>query len=710
MLSGQEPGAVIISIEDKALSIPHQQHRQLPAWYFGTRQHFLSVSSEEIASQLSQRAALESLAIEAEQAVEWDASISLLQAAVSERLPIIQSALATPGAEFIRHVALEYDFRRRGLRIDAVLLAEGAIVVLEFKRSRFQRADRDQVMSYAINLLEFHEETRHWCEESRGIIVPVLVVTQALRSPPASWPGMKSQPWSSITNKPIECDAGGLSDVLQLIRAHRQRDVAADSAKWLSSAFSPSSSIVDAALSLYGNHDVSAIAEHQAPVAAIEACVGEVVDEVDAALQERRRHLIFLSGAPGAGKTLVGLELVLRGKHAPRAVFVTGNAPLVDVLSAALQDSYVAQSRRHETWVATGYRQADAHLVASAATHKIVKAHSFLGPRGSNHKQLDGQVLVFDEAQRTYEAGRRVLGSRLEDDEAALVLEAQEKTFEDMGAVVVALVGHNQVINRGETGIKSWLQAAERRGWTFSVGDQTLSLAGLDSADEHHWANHPLRRRMQNGHLGQSMRFYRNRAVDEWADAVLAGDVGRACEAANQLSEKGHAIWLTRSLGEARAWARSQIVGERRGGIVATGQARRLAAEGLFVELKPSIADWMLAPSSDIRSSSALETVQNQYQIQGLELDVCIVCWDADFRRVNDNWNAFELRGSKWMTGSKPIGQSGYRVLLTRARQEMCIFVPRGDLDGRDDTRSPGFYDPTADFLVRCGARTLPSR
>lgn len=676
-----------------------------PAWYFGSRDEFLRASSSQIASQLSHRAALENLAIEAEQAEEWSSSISLLQSAIDERLPIIRAALATPGNEFIKHVVLEYDFRRRGLRIDAILLAEGVIFVLEFKRARFQRADRDQVMSYAVNLLEFHEETRNWCHNFDGLIIPVLVATQTVRLPELSWPGARASSWRYIIDRPLESDRDGLTSVLALARANRVASIAPEPLPWLTSRFAPSSSIVDATVSLYGMHDVSAIAEHQAPVEAIEACVRDVSDVLDAALRDKRKHIVFVSGAPGAGKTLVGLELVLRGRHAATSVFVTGNAPLVDVLQGALKNSYVSQSRVRENWTVTGYRQKDAQIVAAAATHKIVKAHSFLGHRGDDHRQADGQVLVFDEAQRTYAQGRRVLGAALERDEAELILKAQERAFSDRGAIVVALVGHNQVINRGERGIVAWLEAAERLGWSFSLGEETLALASLD--DPERWRTHQLRLPLEHGHLKQSMRFYRNHALDEWADAVLVGDSVRAQTAAAQLANNGNHVWITRSLDEARRWARSHIFGQRRGGIVATGQARRLAAEGLFVDMKPSIADWMLAPSTDIRSSSALETVQNQYQIQGLELDVCIVCWDADFRRTDNEWRAFEIRGTNWVSGDHSVGQSGYRVLLTRTRQELCLFVPRGDLSGRDETRSPVFYDSTANFLQECGARPL---
>lgn len=477
-------------------------------------------------------------------------------------------------------------------------------------------------------------------------------------------------------------------------------------AEWLASPFEPSSTILDATLSLYGNHDVAAIREHAAPVEAIRASTCEIQEHVRDALDAGAYHVVFLSGAPGAGKTLVGLDLAMRGDTAADAVFVTGNAPLVEVLNAALKSSYRTMGRRGESWTPTGYRRTDAPFVASAATYKIVKAHNFLGRRGQAHGQRDGRVLVFDEAQRTYEQGRVVLGEKLRDHEADLILEAQRKSYPAAGAAVVALVGHNQAINRGERGIVAWLEAADRLGWSFSIGDETLALAELPDAAR--WADHPRRRRLVHGHLHQSMRFYRNTAVETWVAAVLADDPPGARVLAAGLDEHSCSVWLTRSLASARAWARGRALGGERAGIIASGQARRIAAEGLFVDLKPDIAAWMLAPSTDIRSSNALETVQNQYQIQGLELDWCIACWDADLRRERGGWAAYKLSGSDWQRdGLIEVAKNGYRVVLTRARKGMVVFVPAGDASGEDATRDPAFYDGVYAYLRECGARPL---
>ncbi|MCG3773614.1 MAG: hypothetical protein JW395_0423 [Nitrospira sp.] len=676
------------------------------AWYHSSRAAFLATPREQIANQLAGRAAKESLEIEADQSEEWERSVGLLQKSLDERIPILQRALASPGGEAIRDVVLEYDFRRRGLRMDCLLLGDGVLFLVEFKRSKLGRADRDQVMNYAVNLLEFHRATQEWCESGKAILVPVLALTEGRVKAPASWPGLAGHSWPALAHKPLECDAETLGEALILGFQNRRSDKAVRGTDWLESPFRPSSSILDATLSLYGNHDVAAIQGHAAPKQAIDASTTEIREHIETALNRGGYHIIFLSGAPGAGKTLVGLDIVMRGRYAHEAVFVSGNAPLVEVLNKALKTSYRAQGRQSTSWLPTGYRRSDAALVAAAASFKIVKAHNFLGKRGQAHRQEDGRVLVFDEAQRTYEKGRVVLREKLADHEADLILAVQRAAFPVGGAVVVALVGHNQAINRGERGIVAWLEAAERNQWTFSISSETLALAEFQ--DRGRWEHHPDRTALQNGHLRQSMRFYRNQAVEEWVAAVLEGEAVEASRLAARLAETNNTIWLTRSLPKAKEWARPHGLGGHRIGLIASGQARRLAAEGLFVDHKPDIATWMLAPISDIRSSNALETVQNQYQIQGLELDYTIVCWDADLRRQDDHWAAYKLAGADWRKdGLLGVAKNGYRVLLTRARKGMVIFVPTGDTAGEDSTRNAAYYDGVWKFLLRSGARSL---
>ena len=680
------------------------------AWYSADRASFLVADDEGIVRQLSDTATRRGWHVEPDQHQEWGSSVRVLKGreleARREVVELVRTALQAPELGDFTDIVLEYDFRRRGLRIDCVLLAPGVVVVVEFKRTKLTAADRDQVAHYCISLVEFHERTRQLCDEHGVIVVPVLALTEGTAR--ASGSGRRTfhnSPWGAVLRHPIECDRVGITGALRECLELRRSRVPVAVEPWMTSRFSPSSTILDAAISLFGQHDVSAIDTHAAPAEEIAACAKDVSEHVRAARSCGRNRIIFVSGSPGAGKTLVGLRLAFSPEFREDAVFVTGNAPLVDVLTQALRNSYVGRARSGAALIASGYVMEDAHHVIRNATFKIVKAHRFLGERGKRTEASDGNVVIFDEAQRTYEKGRQVAGHQLEDHEADLILASLEASY-DPGAVVVALVGHNQAINTGERGAVAWFEAAIRRDWDVSVGDMTLSQCGAETRDM--WASHTLRKRLAGGHLAHSMRFYRNKGLEEWAHAVLEDDSVGAVFLAGELVAEGHTIWMTRDLATAKQWAREQRVGEERIGLIASGQARRLAAEGLFVGLKPPIAHWMLAPSGDIRSSNMLEIVQNTYQVQGLELDYTVVCWDADLRRSKGVWSAHKISGANWQRDKRlDVAKNGYRVLLTRARKGMLIFVPRGDPTGEDATRCPAYYDGIADFLTACGVESV---
>jgi hypothetical protein len=679
------------------------------AWYVSERSDFLVESVPAIVGRLASSAAAEGLHIEPEQHDEWHSSVDMLQAELADRiqrLEVLKQSLSAPDLAEYRHVILEYDFRRRGLRIDCMLLGDGIIAVVEFKRTVGGAADRDQVTSYCLNLVEFHEETRRLTETAGAIVVPVLAQTIGAIKRPRTMSGeFHNAPWTAVVKAPFECDKATMHEALRHGLTIRRSTTPADPEAWLRSRFAPSSTILDAAVSLYGSHDVSGIEAHAAPVELINRCTDEVAGLIARSQQEGVNRIIFVSGAPGAGKTLVGLRIAFDPRFRDDAVFVTGNAPLVDVLTKALRNAYRAQTRSTAApRVLSGYSKEDARHVIDMATFKIVKAHTFLGHRGRETGAADGRVVVFDEAQRTYQAGREVLRKRLEADEAELILGSLEKSYGD-GCTVVALIGHNQAINRGELGIRAWFTAAEKCGWRFAIGDETLALSEVTEADA--WAQHPLRDRIGAAHLPHSLRFYRNSGIERWAEYVLTDRPEDAAEIAAALHAEGDTIWIVRELDAAKAWVRSRRVGEERAGITASAQGRRLAAEGLFVELKPGIADWMLAPSGDVRSSNMLETVQNQYQVQGLELDYTVVAWDLDLRRERDGWASYKLTGPVWRKDKAlEVAKNGYRVLLTRARKGMVLFVPRGSRT-EDATRPAAAYEGIAEYLVGCGARAL---
>ena len=682
------------------------------AWYVKDRETFVRDPVQMVVGELASSAAAEGLHVEPDQHEEWRSSVGVLQRELQHRtseIELLKSTLAAADLAEFRHVLLEFDFRRRGLRMDCVLLGDGVISVVEFKRSKLGAAEREQVTNYAVNLVEFHEETRRIVEEEEGIVAPMLALTTGIKGGKSDFKvGFLRDPWGSVLARPLECDGTTLHAALRFVLEQRRGRTPIDCRRWLSARFAPSSSILDATISLYGQHDVSAIAAHAAPVELIDQCARDVANIAEQSRRDGMNRIIFVSGAPGAGKTLVGLKLAFDKQVRIDAVFVTGNSPLVEVLSAALKGAYKRRSRQAmQAVVASGYAHEDAARVIGMSTFKLVKAHAFLGERGRHLDSADGRVVIFDEAQRTYRKGRLVLRKALAADEAQLILESLQQTH-PRGAVVVALIGHNQAINSGEMGIKAWFVAAETCGWRFAISDQTLALGEVASSGK--WADHPLRDRLGTGHLPHSMRYYRNGDLERWAEYVLSDRVAGAAELARDLDGRGDTVWITRSLASARQWVRERRVGQERAGIIASGQARRLAAEGLFVDFKPDIAAWMLAPGGDVRSANMLETVQNQYQVQGLELDYTVVCWDGDLRRSENGWHAWKMSGSNWKKDKElDFATNGYRVLLTRARKGMVVFVPRGDPTGEDETRRPSMYDDIANYLIKCGGREWPS-
>lgn len=676
------------------------------AWYSATRSEFLEMPHDKVVERLTSAAGRDGWHVEPEQHEEWLASVDLLQNHLSRAVTILRQSLADRTLADFEAVVLEYDMRRRGLRIDCVLLGKGVIAVLEFKRNAVHKADRDQVENYCVNLLEFHAETRRLHQEHSVILAPMVVQTQGrIAKRPAPTYGFLPSPWNAIVTPTTASSRKELSDSLRAILGLRQSTTPLDRDKWLRSAFSPSSTILDAALSLYGQHDVTAIAQHAAPIELIRECTENVCSWIRKSQSDGVNRIVFLSGSPGSGKTLLGLQVAFAPEFARDSVFVTGNSPLVEVLEAALKQSYVRGVRRRGL---AGYPKEAAKHVIRNATFKIVKAHAFLGDRGSDTGSTDGRVLVFDEAQRTYEKGKQVLRKPLEDDEAALILQSMESSY-GQGCVVVALLGHNQFINAGEVGSGAWIHAAQRHGWRCVIANETVEL--LNDGDRIALTSSGARDVLEAGHLKQSLRYYRNTRIEEWVAAVLDGDAKAARRIAKSFAD-ADTVWLTRSLQDGKSWIRNHRVGEQRGGIVGSGNGARLAAEGLFVGLKPSIADWMLKPDGDIRSSNMLETIQNQYQIQGLEIDWALVCWDLDLRRSSSGWTAHKLSGTKWQArpASLDVAKNGYRVLLTRARKGMAIFVPTGDATGIDETRPAVAYEDIADFLLRCGAQSMQTR
>ena len=687
----------------------------MSGWWSGTRDEFLKQTPQDITGALARVATHDGWQIESAQTEEWTRSVTLLQEQVFDKpLTILKAALSSEHLSSIHGVVFEYDFKRRGLRIDALLLVGSHCLVVEFKRGKLTNADTEQVVNYCVNLCEFHEVTQDSIKNHAGKVIPILVSREDKKIKTMIGDTQSTyEDWSAIPKCTTRCFGGNLKIALQSILEQLPETKKVDVKVWDQSIFKPSSTIIDAALSLYGNHNVSAIKEHASEMQVIQSCIDEIKKTVKLTRESDGKSLIFMSGAPGAGKTLVGLDIVFSKDFRDEAVFLTGNAPLVEVLKASLKKSYKSMARSRVQSL-TGYSKKGVRFIEKNTVFKIVKAHHFL-KFDKNQEQkdsTDGDILVIDEAQRTYEKGRMVIDHKLKDHEANLIIEQMQRTRDK--PVIILLIGHNQHINKGERGATAWLEAAEKYEWSVYISDETLKLSEFESIREQ-WSStkHKLRKTLEFGHLQDSIRYYRNKSVERWADGVLTENPQKSLNEAILLEEQKNTIWVTRDLSKARDWVRSYRIGEERAGLIASGKGGRLQAEGVFPSMKPDIAKWMLSPTEDIRSSNMLETAQNQFQIQGLELDYTIVCWDADLRVEEEKWSCYNISGAGW-TKSKQASalqerKNGYRVLLTRARKGMIIFVPRGDISVPtiDKTRKPEFYDSIYDYLVLCGAKPL---
>ncbi len=653
----------------------------MPAYWSSTAAALIEADPQAVAARLAHAQALAFRVNEATQLRAWAVTVALLQDAL---------ARAGAGAAGWR-VLLEYPLLRLGRRADAVLVTGGAIVVLELKvgAAQFLRADREQAEDFALDLQDFHAGSR------AHPIVPVLVATEA-----ASPSGVRPLLLPGAVSAVLEANAATLPALLAELAAVAG-GAALDVAGWEHAPYRPVPTIIEAARMLYGRHDVAAIAEARADVGSLRATADAVRREVGAARAAGRPRVLFVSGIPGAGKTLCGLNACFGDADEGRATFLTGNPSLVHVLREALARDAIGRG-----------------LDARAARQRMEGVIQAL-PRFRDHHVASGEVpaervVVVDEAQRCWSrahAIRKTLDRpvRLSDSEPGHLLDimARHAASEGGWAAIVCLVGGGQEIHDGEGGLAEWGAAlASRPGWDVVAAPDAAAaadprqrlpaLAGLrtDAAL----------------HLDVAVRQVRGPLSARWVDAVLRG----AADEARTLAEG--APLLTRDLAALRAHLRAASRGTRRCGLLASSGARRLRAEGLGVELAHmdagAVARWFLDRWPDVRASDALEVVATEFSAQGLELDHAGLCWDADLVRVAGQaaWRVRAFRGTAWQVARDAEAVANrvntYRVLLTRARYDTVVWVPRGD--ARDATRDPAVLDGVAAFLRACGARALP--
>ena len=647
---------------------------------------------DEDADAIYGRLAIESeFSVEQNQKNAWLAQIKQLQSL----LPGLNGS-----------IYFEFSIPRMGKRADVLLLIGRAIFVVEYKvgDSHFSSHAIDQVMDYSLDLRNFHATSHD------RFIVPILVATNA------------EEPKQLIVLPEINDRVFGVvktngTSLVEIINQVQEilstrEDVAMISpSEWEQGSYCPTPTIIEAAMALYNGHQVTEISRNDANGENLHRTTKAIADVIKDAKQKSYKAACFVTGVPGAGKTLIGLNIATQHfdkENNLHSVFLSGNGPLVKILQEALALDKVEREHAAGRKLKKGVARSEVKLF-------IQNVHHYRDECLADPAPPVDRIALFDEAQRAWDLNQTTTFMRqkknrpdFDQSEPEFLLSCIDR-HPDWG-VVVCLVGGGQEINKGEAGISEWIESLNRSfpEWHIHISDRLMDnefgagqvIDSIRSRPHVHFDS--------GLHLSVSMRSYRAENVSKLVKQILDIEVEGARNTLAQIRDR-YPVLLTRDLTKAKQWLRQQSRGTERFGLVVSSQANRLKPLAIDVRLKPNPIHWFLAGKDDVRSSYYLEDVATEFDIQGLELDWVCVTWDADLRYQKQGWLHRAFRGNKWQRINKPDRQTylrnAYRVLLTRARQGMVIVVPEGDVD--DPTRLPEFYDGTYDYFLSLGIQTL---
>ena len=596
-------------------------------------------------------------------------------------------------------IIFEYTIPRMGKRVDVVVLTHNIVFLLEFKcgDTEYRQSTYDQVYDYALDLRNFQKESHD------KLLVPMMISTRAPR-----YQNILTERDRII--EPIRCNAQNLGIAIEHI-ANQYEEPSFDYKAWEDSEYLPTPTIVEAAQALYRGHNVHDITRSDAGAENLTITTDEINRIIDHSKAHSRKSICFVTGVPGAGKTLVGLNIAIQRSDAQQgehAVFLSGNFPLVNVLQEALARDKVEQEKQHGRRISKS-----AALRSTSAFIQIIHKYrdSFVG----NHNIPPERVAIFDEAQRawTHEMIEKFMATKkgvspFSYSEPEFLISTMDR-HQDW-AVVICLVGGGQEINTGEAGLPEWFDALRRAfpDWDVYITPQLNDdeyrrgrswlemLSGLRTYER------------QELHLATSVRSFRTPDLAAFVKAVLDANTSEAQRLYQRIRDK-YPIVITRDLRKAKSWVRDKCQGTTRYGLLASSGGLRLKPEGIFVKNEIHVANWFLNGKDDVRSSYMLEDVVSEFDIQGLELDYSIVAWDADYRYINGEWTYNNFVGNRWTNISSDERRlylkNAYRVLLTRARQGMAIFVPSGS--NEDPTRKHEWYDGIFEYLKLLGIPVL---
>lgn len=649
------------------------------------------------------------------------------------------------------HIVFEYDIPRLGKRIDVVLLYKGIVFCIEFKvgESRILESNVDQVLDYALDLKNFHKFSQD------KVIVPILV--------PVQYKGASSvvqkSPYDDKVVNPLITGKHGLFDVISAVLSIYPNESPVDQ-NWIISPYAPTPTIIEAARSLYENHSVENITRHEADKVSTDRTIGYILKVIQDSKENKKKSICFVTGVPGAGKTLVGLDVAIKqtyqGQDVPvkdeGAVYLSGNGPLVAVLTEALaQDNYKKSHEKREKKKLTDSRREVSKSIQMIHRYRdnmlakienpVVDGILRIDPHKAVKQEKAGfgeveHVAIFDEAQRSWTHKRLAdylkrggtYGNKLKVpnfpmSEAAFLIWSLDQR-EDW-ATIVCLVGGGQEINTGEAGIAEWIKAIneEYRHWTVYISPKLTEAEYAEGKVNELLKDNPNVIYSEDLHLGVSLRSYRAERLSAFVHSLLSFD-GKAGTLYSEIKDK-YPIVLTRDMAKAKKWLHEKVRGSERTGVLVTKEAARYKPLAIHILASgdENAVHWFLDDKTDTRSSNYLEDAATEIQVQGLELDYTCLLWDADVRYENGQWRFYTFNGNtKWieLKGDSESKQdrikymlNAYRVLLTRARVGMVICVPEGNSNKtasgfwEDSTRLPEYYDGTYEYLKSLGIEEI---
>ena len=656
------------------------------SYYNKSLDEFLTESSDSILGQLTLRSSFD---IVPEQRNAWVDQIIILKRELN----------GLKG-----HLHFEYQIPRIGKRIDNLLLFEDKIIVFEFKTGKGKDSNSGlyQAWDYCLDLKYFHEQSHN------QTLVPICVSN--LAGDAKNRCELKFSIHQDNVAEPLFISPNKIRHFLDSLSITNSFHIDPD--KWNQSQYKPSPTIVEAARHLYNSHDVESITRTDADVENLTTTTSYLESIIETSKAKSLKSICFVTGVPGAGKTLVGLNLTVKSANENNdAIFLSGNAPLVDVLQESLARDQVEKAVKKRKII----RKEEAKQRVKAFVQNI---HHFRDEYLKNPGIPTDKIVIFDEAQRAWNTERTYKfltekkkipqGDEYRKSEPQILLNILNRHSD--WCVVVCLIGGGQEIHSGEAGLDGWLDALEEHFQNWNV----YISPSIFNSSEYSWKNRFFNQSKCNFtqseklHLAVSRRSFRSENLARFVSHLLNNEINDAREELKELTS--YPIVITRSINKAKSWLKARQRGTERIGLLASSEGQRLRAEGIYVTGEPiKYVQWYLNDSSDIRSSDFLEVAATEFECQGLEIDWACVCWDLDLRRIEDSWQLWKLKGNKWNKVNDKSQAlymfNTYRVLLTRARQGMVIYVPSGD--DNDSTREPSLYNSISNYFTSIGVEII---